>query len=447
MTASRAPADPDVRTFETTVERVDGTSITLAETYFYPESGGQPADRGTIAGVDVTHVEAVDGDVVHHLAEAPSIAAGDTVSCAIDPAFRTYCMRAHTASHVLYGAARRCFDGLGYAGFDIGTETVRVDLTTDEPIGEDDLIELERLSNRAVWDALSVSWETMPAAEARSLPDIAFNERTEEGAMADRPESVRVVTIEGWDTAACGGTHVSNTREIGPIEVIDRSNPGEGRTRVEFAVGPAGIEHRATVHRSARAASRAADANVADLPDAVTRLREETDDLAAEVASLRSALLSARIADLQRVETPAADRDAAAATWAVGTIGGDGSGGDGSNDSGSTDAGSAGDDPLAGIGPNDLQEPVEDAVGTDPGAPDVVAVVGADGAPFVVVATSGETAPGAGEIVDAVTDEFGGGGGGSSTFAQGGGIDGEPAAVAEFLRSEAAALVAPDAER
>ncbi|WP_096389727.1 alanyl-tRNA editing protein [Halopenitus persicus] len=437
MTASRAPATPDVRTFETTVERVDGDSITLAETYFYPESGGQPADRGTIAGVDVAHVETVEGDVVHHLAETPTVAAGDTVACAIDPAFRTYCMRAHTASHVLYGAARRCFDGLGYAGFDIGTETVRVDLTTDDPIGEDDLIELERLSNRAVWDALSVSWETMPAAEARSLPDIAFNERTEEGAMADRPESVRVVTIEGWDTAACGGTHVSNTREIGPIEVVDRSNPGEGRTRVEFAVGPTGIEHRATVHRAARAASRAADASVADLPDAVSRLREEADELSAEVASLRAALLSARIADLETVETPATDRDAATATWAVGTIGGDQPGGDGPAD----------DDPLAGVGPNDLQEPVEDAVGAAPDAPDVVAVVGADGAPFVVVATTGEAALGAGEIVDAVTDEFGGGGGGSSTFAQGGGIDGEPAAVAEFLRSEAAALVAPDAER
>jgi alanyl-tRNA synthetase len=238
------------------------------------------------------------------------------------------------------------------------------------------------------------------------------------------------VTIEGWDTAACGGTHVSNTREIGPIEVIDRSNPGEGRTRVEFAVGPTGIEHRATVHRAARAASRAADASVADLPDAVTRIREEADELSAEVASLRSALLSARIADLETVETPAGDNDAAVTTWAVGTIGGD-----------------PGDGPLSGVGPNDLQEPVEDAVGAAPDAPDVVAVVGADGAPFVVVATTGETAPGAGEIVDAVTDEFGGGGGGSATFAQGGGIDGEPAAVAEFLRSEAASLVAPDAER
>ncbi|WP_280535662.1 alanyl-tRNA editing protein [Halopenitus sp. POP-27] len=440
MTASRAPADPDVLAFETTVERIDGTAVELAETYFYPESGGQPADRGTIADIAVTHVETVDDDdVVHHLAEEPPVTVGETVACSIDPTFRTYCMRAHTASHVLYGAARRCFDDLGYAGFDIGTETIRVDLTTADPIDEDDLIELERLSNRAVWDALPVTWETMPAEEARALPDIAFNERTEEGAMADRAASVRVVTIEGWDTAACGGTHVSNTREIGPIELIDRSNPGEGRTRIEFAVGPTGIDHRATVHRAARAASRAADASVADLPAAVDRLREETDELAAEVASLREAVLSARIADLETVDASGSsaldagsdhgdgDGDAATATWAVGTIDDDG--------------------PLADVGPNDLQDPVEDAVGTDPEFPDVVAVVGADGTPFVVVATTGEASLDAGGIVDTVTDEFGGGGGGSRTFAQGGGLDAEPAAVVEFLRSEATALVTPDAER
>ncbi|MFC6754924.1 alanyl-tRNA editing protein, partial [Halorubrum tibetense] len=247
MTASRAPADPTVREFEATVERVDDREVVLDETYFYPASGGQPADRGTLGGVLLADVRDRDGEVVHVLADPPGFAVGDAVGGVVDDEFRTYCTRAHTASHVLYGAARRITDELGYAGFDVSPEKVRVDLTTAEPLDDADLVELERLSNRAVWESRPVSWETLPEAEARALDGIAFNDKTEEGAMSGH-EDVRVVTVEGWDVAACGGTHVANTAEIGPIAALDRSNPGEGVTRVEFAVGPTAIDRTADVH-------------------------------------------------------------------------------------------------------------------------------------------------------------------------------------------------------
>jgi len=202
MTTSRAPAEPTVREFEATVESVDGRAVVLNETYFYPESGGQPADRGTLDGHPVDDVVERDGAVVHTLDADPgalSLAPGDAVTGVIDDAFRTYCARAHTASHVLYGAARRIADDLGYAGFDISETKVRVDLTTAEPLDDDDLIELERLTNRAVWDSLPVSWETHSAEEAREIDGIAFNVKTEEGAMSDG--AVRVVTVGGASAA------------------------------------------------------------------------------------------------------------------------------------------------------------------------------------------------------------------------------------------------------
>ncbi|PHQ44526.1 hypothetical protein DJ68_18005, partial [Halorubrum sp. C3] len=210
MTASRAPAEPTVREFEATVERVDDREVVLDETYFYPESGGQPADRGTLDGHLVDGVVERDDEVVHALASDGDVdlEPGDEITGLIDDAFRTYCARAHTASHVLYGAARRTADDLGYAGFDISETKVRVDLTTAEPLGDGDLIELERLANRAVWDSLPVSWATHSADEAREIDGIAFNTKTEEGAMSGG-DAVRVVTVgaEGdpWDVAACGG--------------------------------------------------------------------------------------------------------------------------------------------------------------------------------------------------------------------------------------------------
>jgi alanyl-tRNA synthetase len=396
---TRAPADPDVREFEATVERVDdaddGPVVVLDETYFYAESGGQPADRGTLAGVPVADVRTVDDGVVHYLAEDAALDPGDDVVGVIDDDFRTYCTRAHTASHLLYGAGRRVLDDLGYGGFGIDAEKVRVDFATSTDIDDATLVELERLTNSAVWDSRPVSWAEVPVDEARARDDVAFNTKTEEGVMDDA-DTVRLVDIEGWDVAACGGTHVSNTRVVGPVEVLERSNPGEGLTRVEFAVGPPAIDRRATVRGAALDAARTLGASVDALDEAVADLRAERDDLAADAQAYKSEVLGARLDGL-----PTTERDGM--VWRVGTV--------------------------ADFGPNEVGEAAQDCVGDDA---DVIAVVGEGSAPYVVVATAGGVD--AGDLVSDLTDEFGGGGGGGPTFAQGGGLDAAPEAVVAALR-------------
>ena len=402
---SLAPAEPAVRSFETTVEAVEGASVRLAETYFYPEGGGQPADRGTIDGVAVSHVASepdrasdggdapdVDGaGVVHHLAEPPEFAPGDSVVCAVDDAFRTYCARAHTASHVLFGAGRRLCDDLGYGGFDIGEETVRVDLATPTDVDDDLLTDLERLTNRAVWESRDVTWEQVPADEARAREEVAFNDATEAGAFADGGD-VRLVTVESWDVAACGGTHVRNTVEVGPVAVVERSNPGAGLTRVEFAVGPTAVAAHERRGRELRAAARALDTAPDAVAETAREVRAERDELRETVETLRRERVERTVAGFEAVgDTP----------WRVGVV-----------EAGADAAGAA-------------------VRGRDDG---VLAAAGRDGATFVVVASGGD--PPASAVVAAVTAEFGGGGGGSDRFAQGGGIEAEPEAVAAYLRDE-----------
>lgn len=421
---SLAAREPYTTEFETRIERRDGREVVLETTYFYPESGGQPADRGEIGGTAVVDVQKRDGGVVHTLAEGAELGAeaGATVGCSIDPAFRSYCMRTHTASHVLYGAGRRLLDDIGYGGFDIDERKARIDFETSTAIDDEVLIELERLANRAVWEGRPVDWETVPVETARAREGVAFNTRTEEGVFGDG-DGVRVVTIGDagetgagavgagrdrsthgtadpvpeWDAAACGGTHVSNTREIGPISVLGRSNPGEGLTRVELAVGPAAIEHRAETRGAALSAARELGVGIADLPEAIGRQRETIEALEDE----RDALLD-RLADAQLEALPdPVEREGE--RWLVAR--------------------------LSGVDGDTLSERARGLAGEDC---EVAALVGDERPATVVVASAGETDAGA--VVDSLTDALGGGGGGGPEFAQGGGIDADPEEVVARLR-------------
>ena len=392
---SLAPADPYTTEFEAVVESRDDDELVLDETYCYAESGGQPPDRGTLAGERIVDVQERDGGIVHTLADAPAAEVGETVAGRIDPAFRTYCMRSHTASHVLYGAGRRLFDDLGYGGFDIDDHKVRVDFATPTTIDDATLVALERLVNRAVWDSKDVTWETAPRETALARDDVAFNTKTEEGIGG---EEVRLVDVDGWDVAACGGTHVRNTREIGPVAVLDRSNPGEGVTRVEFAVGPAAIQRRSVEKTAALDAAAVLETRVTDLPDAIARLRDERDAIAAERTGLQEELVDSRLDDLRETVV---ERDGRA--WLVGAV--------------------------DHLDTNELAERATDLAGD---AADAVALVAADGE-GVAVATDGETDASA--VVDDFTAEFGGGGGGSETVAQAGGFDADPDDLVAFLRT------------
>jgi alanyl-tRNA synthetase len=424
MTVQRAAAEPYTTSFESTVERVDGREVVLSESYFYAESGGQPADRGQMGDGRVVDVQ-VDGDVVvHTLDEPPSFDPGQSVLCRVDWQRRTYCMRAHTASHVLYGAARTCMDDLGYGGFDIraadergdvdavarsDADRVRVDFVTSTDVDDDVLVELQRQANRAVWESRDVTWETLSTDAARERKGIVFNEKTEEGVFG-ADASVRVVTIgstgaeaaepssDPWDVAACGGTHVRNTREIGQISVLGRSNPGEGMTRVEFAVGPRGVEHQSREKAALLAASREVEVGVSEVPAAVERLQSEVESLREDVAAATARALEAQLSQL-----PVLERDGD--EWLTGAV--------------------------DGVDANDVEPVVRDAAG-DRAA--VVVLVGVAGSTFVVAAASPDATADAGAVIDDVTGEFGGGGGGSPRFAQGGGLAVDPDDVVEWLR-------------
>ena len=395
MSTNLAAEDPYTTSFEARVSSIDELAVTLEETYFYASGGGQPADRGTLGGIPVEDVRKRDGDTVHVLAETPSVAVGDAIEGAVDDGFRRYCMRAHTASHVVYGAGQRLFGSRGYGGFDIDETRIRLDFETDVSASDLDPLALQRAANEAVWDGLAVEWYEMSTENARADERIVFNL----GDGVEASDTVRIVEIDGWDVSACGGTHVRNTAEIGFIKLLDVSNPGSDLVRVEYAVGPTAIERQLEETESATRAAEALDTSIDGLPQRAADLLEAKQSVEAELGKLRDRFLETRLEALAEDTVAAGGEE-----WVVGAVEG-------------VDATVAAEYLRSGELPGD-----------------VVVVTGTDGATFVVVATDGTVD--ANDVIGRITDEFGGGGGGEPTLAQGGGLDADPEAVVEHVRGD-----------
>lgn len=205
---------------------VDGRpAVVLNRTYFYPTSGGQPNDTGSInatAVVDVFIREA-DSAIVHVLAEelAPGPAA-----CRIDRARRFDHMQHHTGQHILSQAFIRVADA-HTVGFHLSDSTVTIDLDRAELDGHD-INAAEALTNQIIWENRPVTVRILPFEEAQAL------------ALRKLPPThngeLRLVDIADFDLTACGGTHVARTGSVGLLKIVKTEKRGD-KLRVFFTCG------------------------------------------------------------------------------------------------------------------------------------------------------------------------------------------------------------------
>ena len=231
--------DPFVFSFTTSVVRVvdepNRTGLVFEETYFYPEGGGQPCDRGKIESHPVVDIQKVDGEIIHYIQKVSDkeLNQGSTVSCEIDKNYRIHNMRLHTAGHLLFGAARRLYPKVEYAGFNIG-KVGNLYLNTDQQIRSDDLHKMSLMANLYVVENHPIKAYLVKQDEVNNIAGLAVNLELPEG-------DVRIIEIEGWDVAACSGTHVQQSVDIGPIKVLAREVHKKNVTRIDYAVGELAI--------------------------------------------------------------------------------------------------------------------------------------------------------------------------------------------------------------
>ncbi len=386
--------------------------IVLDRTPFYAESGGQVADAGIIEfdggrlevldvqrpvrGLVVHQVRVVDGELV-----AGSTSGGPLLHAQVDPEWRIGARQAHSGTHVVHAALR---DVLGPTALQSGSYNrpgyLRLDFGWTQSLSEQQLREIEQVSNHALRADLPVGWQYMTLSEAKDWGAIAlFGETYDE-------TQVRVVEIGGpWSRELCGGTHVDHSSQIGTIVVTGESSVGSGNRRIEAFTGQEGFAYLA---RERDVVGQLTGLLKAQPDDLVGRVQDMVDRLKAAEKELEKARVASLLASAGQIAAAAQDVGGVqvVAHHAPGAAGGD------------------------------VRTLALDVRGRLPqDRPGVVVVLGEAEGKVAAVAAVNEAGQARGlsanDLIRAVGPLLGGKGGGKADVAQGGGTD--TARIAEAL--------------
>ncbi len=368
------------------VKQGDRWIATLDRTAFYPTSGGQPFDTGTLEEAKVVDVfDQEDGTVGH--AVDRELEKNGRVRGHVDWVRRFDHMQQHTGQHLLSAAFEKAL-GAKTVGFHLGAASSTIDV--DKELTPSQIAEAEQAANAVLWEDREICVTFMTAHEAAKLP--LRKELTREG-------DVRIIEIKDYDISACGGTHVSRTGAIGLIAVAGAER-FKGGMRIEFVCGARALSsYRAlkdTVSGSVRLLSVLPEA----LPSAIEKLQttgraqqKSQDALYERLAEHEAAALAAKGETVDGV------------TRIVEALPGWDAGG------------------LKRLASMLVSAPGRMAV-----------LMTAEMPALIVVARSQDLTLDTGAVLKRLIDRFGGKGGGKGSMAQGGGLNGDPKEILAAAR-------------
>lgn len=234
--------------------------VLLDATAFFPEEGGQSADKGTLGSLPVTDVQIKDDLIYHYIAEP--LTAGSTVTGQVDRKQRFDFMQQHSGEHIISGLVHNRF-GYNNVGFHLSNNEVTLDFNGE--LTPEQLKEIELQANEVIYQNLPVEI-TYPTKE--ELAALSYRSKIEiEG-------QVRIVTIPGVDVCACCAPHVSHTGEIGIIKIINCQSH-RGGVRLNILCGKRALADYNKKQDSVSAISVALSAKQDSVFDAVLKLKED----------------------------------------------------------------------------------------------------------------------------------------------------------------------------
>ena len=387
--------DPYLRAFDATIARVDRRDdrlvVTLDRSAFYPSSGGQPFDTGSLGAFRVVDViDEEDGTVAHIVelrTENSELRAGDAVRGEIDWPRRFDHMQQHSGQHVLSAAFDALFS-VRTMSVHLGAEVSTIDLARE--VSPAEIAAAEAEANRIVWEDRPVTIRFATAEEAALLP------LRKEPA---RGGTLRLIDVADFDLSACGGTHVSRTGGIGVIAVAawERFKGGQ---RIEFLCGGRALTGYRNLRDAMTASVRLLSVLPAELPAAIERMQGDAKEQKRSTVALQNEL-----ARYHADELAAGAEETATCRLVARAIDVDANG-------------------LKGLA---------SAITARPGY--LVVLASASSPALVVVARSADVGVSAQQLLASLIKQFGGRGGGKPEMAQGGGLTASPDAIIAAARA------------
>ena len=213
MSNKRFWSDPYLSTLHTRIHQVDGHTVSLEETIFYAESGGQESDHGTIGGRRVREARKHGNTLLYTLDDTTGLTPGAAVEVSIDWPRRYALMRLHFAAELVLEIVYRRFPGTEKIGAHIAADKARIDFRFDQSIAPH----------------LPAIGAEVAAIVAADLPIVS--------AFSDAGAERRYWQIDGFAQVPCGGTHLKRTAEVGLLR-LKRKNIGQGKERIEITLVP-----------------------------------------------------------------------------------------------------------------------------------------------------------------------------------------------------------------
>lgn len=275
----------------------DNGTILVNETPFYATMGGQTGDKGIIETANgkfkVVDTIKLHGSMIGHVGYVVEgmVQVGDKVALKVYSANREAIAKNHSATHLLQKALKLVLgEHVEQAGSYVDAERLRFDFTHFQAMTKEEIAKVESIVNEQIANGLDVVTKEMTLEEAKKTGAMAlFGEKY--------GDTVRVVSMGDFSVELCGGTHVSNTKEISYLKIISEAGISAGVRRIEALTGNGLIKHFEEMEKLLNEAAKAAKSDAHNLTKKIHSLNDEIKSLSSENEKLKAKLANESVGD------------------------------------------------------------------------------------------------------------------------------------------------------
>ena len=275
----------------------DNGTILVKETPFYATMGGQTGDKGIIETANgkfkVVDTIKLHGSMIGHVGYVVEgmVKVGDKAALKVYSANREAIAKNHSATHLLQKALKLVLgEHVEQAGSYVDAERLRFDFTHFQAMTKEEIAKVESIVNEQIANGLDVVTKEMTLEEAKKTGAMAlFGEKY--------GDTVRVVSMGDFSVELCGGTHVSNTKEISYLKVISEAGISAGVRRIEALTGNGLIKHFEEMEKLLNEAAKAAKSDAHNLTKKIHSLNDEIKSLSSENEKLKAKLANESVGD------------------------------------------------------------------------------------------------------------------------------------------------------